>query len=273
MMLNFWNVSDYRDLLKSYYERRKEELSIYSYRMMGEKLGVDSSYLYRVLQKRQQLPSRSIPAARELLGLTGRAAEYFDLLVAAAKSKNSKENHELMEKALALRDVARKEITQSELRFFGEWWIPAVRAYLEISGGDANPKRIAEYIRPKITEAQATEALQLLKDLGLVKRLASGKLKIADAHLTVGGPEKIQAVRRYQQEILQLAAKAIDECPVDKRDISTLTMAVDAAAFDDIRDMLREMRRLIQKRVDESVAPDRIMELSMAFFPVTEIRK
>ena len=52
MMLNFWNVSDYRDLLKSYYERRKEELSIYSYRMMGEKLGVDSSYLYRVLQKR-----------------------------------------------------------------------------------------------------------------------------------------------------------------------------------------------------------------------------
>jgi hypothetical protein len=50
-MVTFSDIADYRDFLKSYYDRRKEEMPFYSYRMMGDKLGLDSSYLYRVLQK------------------------------------------------------------------------------------------------------------------------------------------------------------------------------------------------------------------------------
>ena len=33
-------------------------------------------------------------------------------------------------------------------------------------------------------------------------------------------------------------------------------------------DMLREFRRLVQKRVDGAKNPDRVMQLSMAFYPV-----
>jgi hypothetical protein len=32
--------------------------------------------------------------------------------------------------------------------------------------------------------------------------------------------------------------------------------------------MLREFRRLVQKRVDEAKNSDRVMQLSMAFYPV-----
>ena len=32
--------------------------------------------------------------------------------------------------------------------------------------------------------------------------------------------------------------------------------------------MLREFRRLVQKRVDGAKNPDRVMQLSMAFYPV-----
>ena len=48
--MNFSDTPDYRDYLKEYYDRRKSEMPLYSYRMMGDKLGLDSSYLYRVLQ-------------------------------------------------------------------------------------------------------------------------------------------------------------------------------------------------------------------------------
>jgi len=270
-MVNFLDIADYRDFLKAYYERRKKEMPLFSYRMMGEKLGLDASYLFRVLQKKQHLPSHAIPMAKELLGLSGRAAEYFDILVASAQTKDAKKKAELAEQAVALRDVERKSISESELRFLSEWWIAVVRAYIEISGGVVNEHEIANALRPKITEAQVKDAVELLKDLGLVTRLTSGKLKLSNAHLTVSGPDKAKAVRQFQRQVLSLASDSLENVPVEERDVSTLTVAVDAECFEDLREIIKEFRRLVQKRVDESSHPDRVMQLSMAFYPVTKV--
>lgn len=267
-MVTFSDIADYRDFLKSYYDKRKEEMPFYSYRMMGDKLGLDSSYLYRVLQKKQHLPAHALPAAKDILALNGRSAEYFDLLYSAAVSKDKGKREELMAKALALRDVDRHSLEAAELKLLRNWWIPAVRAYLELNGGVVNIKQIANDICPPITEAQAEEAVEILKEVGLVKKLASGKLALTEAHLTAGGPEKAAAVREFQKQVLSLASDALDNIPVNERNISTLTLSVDQSCFEDLGDMLREFRRLVQKRVDEAKNPDRVMQLSMAFYPV-----
>ena len=227
-------------------------MPFYSYRMMGDKLGLDSSYLYRVLQKKQHLPAHALPAAKEILALSGREAEYFDLLYSAAVSKDKTKREELMAKALSLRDVERHSLQAAELKLLENWWIPAVRAYLELNGGVVNVKQIARDICPPITEEQALEAIETL----------------TEAHLTVGGPEKAKAVRNFQRQVLKLASDALENIPVNERNISTLTLSVDQSCFEDLGDMLREFRRLVQKRVDGAKNPDRVMQLSMAFYPV-----
>ena len=173
-----------------------------------------------------------------------------------------------MAKALSLRDVHLHSLQQAELKLLENWWIPAVRAYLELNGGVVNLKQIAKDICPPITEEQAKEAIDTLLEVGLVKKMASGKLSLTDAHLTVGGPEKKTAVRKFQRQILGLAADSLENTPVGERNISTLTLSVDQPCFDDLGDMLKEFRRLVQKRVDGVKNPDRVMQLSMAFFPV-----
>ena len=267
-MIEFSDTQDYRDFLKEYYERRKAEMPLYSYRMMGDKLGLDSSYLYRVLQKKQHLPAHALPAAKDILALSGRQAEYFELLYSAAVTKDKGKREEIMAKALSLRDVHLHSLQQAELKLLESWWIPAVRAYLELNGGVVNLKQIAKDICPPITEEQAKEAIDTLLEVGLVKKMASGKLSLTDAHLTVGGPEKKTAVRKFQRQILGLAADSLESTPVEERNISTLTLSVDQPCFDDLGDMLKEFRRLVQKRVDGVKNPDRVMQLSMAFFPV-----
>lgn len=267
-MVTFSDIADYRDFLKAFYDRKKAEMPFYSYRMMGDKLGLDSSYLYRVLQKKQHLPARALPAAKEMLDLSGREAEYFDLLFSASVTKDKSQREELMAKALSLRDVTRHSLQAAELKLLENWWIPAVRAYLELNGGVVNLKQIAHDICPPITEAQAQEAIDTLLEVGLVKKMASGKLALTDAHLTAGGPEKKAAVRKFQRQVLSLASDALDNVPVDERNISTLTLSVDQSCFEDLGDMLREFRRLVQKRVDGAKNPDRVMQLSMAFYPV-----
>jgi len=273
LMIELSDTQDYRDFLKEYYDRRKAEMPLYSYRMMGDKLGLDSSYLYRVLQKKQHLPAHALPAAKDILALSGRQAEYFELLYSAAVTKDKGKREELMAKALSLRDVHLHSLQQAELKLLENWWIPAVRAYLELNGGVVNLKQIAKDICPPITEAQAKEAVDILLEVGLVKKMASGKLALTDAHLTVGGPEKGKAVRHFQREVLHLAAESLENTPVEERNISTLTLSVDQACFDDLGDMLKEFRRLIQKRVDGAKNPDRVMQLSMAFYPVARKKK
>lgn len=267
-MVTFSDISDYRDFLKDFYDRRKLEMPFYSYRMMGDKLGLDSSYLYRVLQKKQHLPAHALPAAKEILNLSGREAEYFDLLFSAAVTKDKSKREELIAKALSLRDVDLHSLQAAELKLLENWWIPAVRAYLEINGGVINTKQIASDICPPITEAQAKEAIDTLLEVGLVKKMASGRLALTEAHLTVGGPEKKLAVRKFQKEVLNLASNSLDNVPVNERNISTLTLSVDKDCFDDLGDMLKEFRRLVQKRVDSAKNSDRVMQLSMAFYPV-----
>ncbi len=268
----FSDTTDYRDILKAYYERRKKEMPFYSYRMMGDKIGLDSSYLYRILRKKQHLPAHALEAVKELIGISGRSAEYFNLLYAANVSKDSAQKEELMGRAIALRDVERRTLQSAELKLLENWWIPAVRAYLELSGGIANIRQIANALCPPISETQAREAIETLRNAGLVKKLASGKLGLTDAHLTVGGAEKAKAVRNFQKQALHLACESLENIPVEERNVSTLTVSVDQSGFDDLKDMLREFRRLVQKRVDSVKNPDRVMQLSMAFYPVARKR-
>lgn len=267
-MCEVFEVVDYRELLRAFYEERKARMPLYSYRMLGSKLGLDASQLFRILQKEQHLPPRCVPIAKELLGLTGRAAEYFELLIAAARSRTPQKQKELLDKAFALRDVRRRELDTQELKFLSQWWIATVRAYLEVNKGNADPRSIARSIIPPIEPVQVQEALDLLKDLGMVRKLSSGKLALAEPHITVGGPEKSKAVREFQKQVMQLGAASLDTVPVTDRDISTLTLAMDEECMDDLKEMMREFRRQVQKRVEESRQPDRILQLNMALFPV-----
>jgi len=273
-MLPLEESTDYRDMLRSFYERRKSEMPLFSYRMMGQKLNIDASQLFRILQKEQHLPTRSVPTAKSLLGLQGRNAEYFDLLMAAARSRSAAKRKELIDKAFALRDVQRRGLEDKELEFLGHWYHAAIRNLIEVSHGNAEPRDLASRVFPPISETQAAESIALLKDLGLVKKLPSGRLGLSETHLTASGPDrKAKAVRTFQRQVLNLAADSLETIPKTERDISTLTLSVDNDCFEDVRGMLQEFRRLVQKRVEECAHPDRVMQLTMAFHPLANARK
>ena len=63
-------------------------MPLFSYNMLGQKLGLDTAQVFRVLNKALYLPNRSIPLAKELLGLKGHNAELFDIKVAILKTKS-----------------------------------------------------------------------------------------------------------------------------------------------------------------------------------------
>jgi len=259
---------DYRGILKDAYEERKASSPLYSYRMLAESFGLDTGNVFRILQGDAHLPARCQSRAIEFLGLSGRSAEYFLLLIAYARERNAKARTEILEKAMALRDVARRRLVDRELDYYRNWWSVGVRSLLEVTEGRARASEIASRLVPGVGEDEVRRSLELLLELGLVRKAASGKLVLSEAHLTAGGDEKTEAVRGFQRQILALASESLERFPKELRDVSTITFAVDRNAFVEIREMLRECRRQIQKRIEESERPDRVMQLAMALFPL-----
>jgi uncharacterized protein (TIGR02147 family) len=260
---------DYRKYLKDAFEERRERDPRLSYRKLAELLGLDGSNFHKIILGRTHLPARCQPRVLEYLGMESREAEYFLLLTAFARERGAKARMEILERAKLLQDVARKPLEDRELLFYRDWWTSVVRLLLEIQDGRANAADLAAAVSPPILPQQAEASFDLLVELGLVKKSGSGRWKIADLHLTAGGEEKSRAIHAYQRQILELAAQSLPRHGRDERDVSTLTVPVDDQSFAAIRDILRECRRQIQKQAESTPKPRRVMQLAMAFFPVS----
>lgn len=269
-MLDIAEVGDYRELLRQFYVQRKLELPLYSYKMMGLKLDLDTSQVFRILNKDLHLPTRCIPFVKEMLGLTGRSGELFEILVAAGKTRQKSRKDKLYEMAMLLRDVELRALDCNELQFLGKWWIPVVRSAIELNGGDANPARLMKQIVPALSKEQIAEAVRVLKELGFLTPLASGRFGMAKLHFSAAGKPKAQAIRNYQNQLLALAQNALVEIDPSERNISSLMVSVDDECFKDLQEMSREFRRQVQKRVDEVGKANRVFQIVVSLFPVTE---
>lgn len=260
---------DYRKYLKDAFEERRERDSSLSYRRLAELVGLDGSNFHKIVLGRTHLPARCQSRVIEYLGLGSRESEYFLLLTAFARERGAKARMEILERAKQLQDVARKPLEDRELLFYRDWWTSVIRLLLEVHDGRAVAAELASAMSPSILPQQAQASFDLLVELKLVKKAGSGRWKLADPHLTAGGEAKSGAVHAYQRQILELAAQSLQRHSRQERDVSTLTVPIDDKSYAAICDILRECRRQIQKQAESTTKPRRVMQLAMAFFPVS----
>lgn len=262
---------DYRAWLKAWYDAKKARSPLYSLRLMSERMGVDGSYLHRVLNGQRHLSTPLVAGVAPTCGLSKDEEAYFSLLVSFNKARTESEARTLHAKLADLRGVRRRLLTEAEVRYWSSWRHAAVRSLVGIEGFKGGAAEVARRLRPRITLAQAKESLALLLELGLVERKSRGGWTLGDPHLTTGSVNVSAAVREFHRQMIDLARASLDEVPVDQRHVASLTLALDGRAYADIVEMLRESRRQIQQRLLEVEAPDRVMQLSMQLFPLSDV--
>lgn len=257
---------DYRDLLQAAYVARKADNPLYSYRLMAGKLGLNVSHLYRILHKELHLSADKVPLACALLKLRKREAEHFELLVEYGRARSERTRNQLLDRILALREPARRSLGSAEFKALSRWQAPVVRA-LALSG-ETDSGRIGKRMQPAQSKAVVDATLSDLESAGLLQRDALGRWVSGDPHLTTGAAFRSEAVRQYQREVLELAGTAIARIPREQRDITSLVVEVDEEARQEIIEMVRECRRQIVRRIERCEAPDSVLQLAFAAFPV-----
>jgi uncharacterized protein (TIGR02147 family) len=113
----------------------------------------------------------------------------------------------------------------------------------------------------------------LLDRLGIIGKNGDGCYTLTSTHISTGEHEKSLAIANYQHETMRLAQEALDRYEKERRDISTLTLGLSERSYHAIKTLLDETKRKIQSIVTEDLDSDRVYQLNLQFFPVSNLAR
>jgi uncharacterized protein (TIGR02147 family) len=162
------------------------------------------------------------------------------------------------------------QLSESQARYFSEWYIPALRELAARDDFRAEPAWIAGQMVPAITRAQARRALAVLVSLGLLVETSTGLRRGHDL-VSSGGPLG-QPLAAFHRAMLNRASEAIDLIPRDEREIASLTLCISQKKLLELKQQLREFRQRLLQTAELDDQPDRVVQISFQLFPLSKAR-
>ena len=268
-MTAIFDYLDYREFLTEFYKEQKRRMPYYSYRLIGHSVGMDPSFVIKVLQGALHINNNKIDSFKKLCKLSGREATYFETLVHFNKAKDASQRKLYLDTLLKISRVQSKTLSTHQFEFFRKWYYSAVWALIQMKPRIADHEALASLCCPPITPNQAEMALELLLKLQLIRYNDSNLLEVTENN--VGTPEKwsSEAISEYQQEMIALAAKVMQSTPRKHRDVSTVTVTIPHTHLEQLREMTSEFRKSVIALANELPDPDRAFQLNIQIFPLT----
>lgn len=262
---------EYRTYLKDFYTLKKEENSFYSLRYMGGKVSVDPSHLLKIFQGQRHIGNKLIDTFIQHCGLSGSDAEYFTNLVKFNKAKTDSDCKIYYERLLSLRGTTAHKLEKQQYEFYSKWYYSAILTMLDYYHFSGDYDQLASKLSPPITSSQARKAIQLLKNLDLIRQNSNGIWELTHKILTTGDHFRSIAVKTFQDETLQLAIKSLHEQPAEKRNISTITMTISEKKLDLMNEVITQFRESLLKIAHDETEADSVYQLNIQFFPLTKV--
>ncbi len=270
---SIFDYLDYRSYLKDYYEERKRLHKYFSYRYFGNKVGIDPSCLLKIILKTRHIAEKSIPQMSAFLGFNDTEAEYFLTLVHFVKAKSHSESKIYFEKLFTIKNIKSCHLIEQQYEYFRTWYHPVIRSVLEYFDFKDDYALLGKQLSPAISAREARASVRLLEDLNLIHRGIDGRYLLTEKAVTTGDEWKSIAISAFQEQTIRLSHEALVRHDRSLRDISTVTMNINAADFHEIRKRITEFRRSIIAFVGGRSGPDRTYQLNIQFFPLTDINE
>jgi uncharacterized protein (TIGR02147 family) len=268
-MVNIFDYLDYREYLRDYYHEEKKNKPFFSYRFIGTRVGMDSSYVIKVLQGALHISTKKIAAFKKLLELNESECDFFETLVNFGRAKTETQRKAYFEQLFLQSSVKAHNVEPYQYEFFQKWFYSSVWAIINCTPFDGDYKALAEKCIPSITVWDAKHAVNLLEKLGLIIKNDDGLYHTTDQNLTTGWKWYSQAIECNQREMITLAQESINRFSKDVRDISTVTISIDENALPEIREHIRQFRSSLIKLVNSNGGTGRVYQLNMQLFPLS----
>ncbi len=270
-MKSIFSYINYRLFLRDYYEERKKTCKFFSYRYFSKKAGINSpNFLKLVIESKRNLTSLTIEKFIKALALSDKEANFFRHLVLFNQSKSGQEKqHHYTIMLSMMHNVKEQRLTALQHEYFNHWFVPVIREMICLYDFKGDYKKIASSVIPPINVREVRFAIKLLKKLGMIEQKSDGTFKQTSAAIISDSTIGRMAIRSFNREMLLKAQAALDEIPVEERQIYGVTIGVSRACYDVIAAEMAAFRDRVVAIVNNDTYSNRVYQLHLQLFPLS----
>lgn len=267
-----FNYLDYRSFLKDFFAYRKAQDPEFSLRGFARLPGLalsSSSFISAVIKGRKNLSQGLRLRFGRAMGLGPAEMGYFELLVQHNQSGSAEEKSHYQAQLSRFHGSRARVLHDGQTRFYSRWYYAVVWHYFGLRQDNNSPARIAKSIFPPIEPQQAEEAIRVLLELKLIRKLANG-YAVSDRHLAAGKGLRGAAAREHHKEFLRLALDGIEAAPAADRRFDMTSFSISARGRERVMERIDALRAEVRElaEADERGAGDgRVYALSLQLFP------
>jgi uncharacterized protein (TIGR02147 family) len=274
-MPNVFEYTDYRKYLAAWFEQKKKAQPSFSYALFAKQAGFnDRGFFHNVIHGKRDLTKESLVKVSQAIGHSKAEAEYFENLIFFNKAADLKNRNYFYEKLNGVKSTEKAAIKALQTRkdqydFYSQWYHCAVRSLIDMYPFKDDFRWLAKNVFPPITSRQAKKSVQLLEKLGLIQKQKDKTYKLTTKSITTGSEIVSLAVHNFHKEAADLAKNALESLPVDKRNITGLTLGISEKTYLKICEEIQEFRSRIVQIAQQDEEADRTYQMNFHLFPIT----
>jgi uncharacterized protein (TIGR02147 family) len=254
----------YNIFLKEELAKRCEKNPRYSVRAFAKALGIDAGALSRVLAGKQ-IPSFKL-AQQILTQLDFTPEQEQDFLASIAHIQRERGLQRLSPVFKNFEEKLIQHDLSIELyRVIADWYHVAILELTYIEGFKSDTKWIASQLG--ISQAEAKLSIERLLNLELLK-VEDGKLvKSTEQLSTTDKNITTPALKKNQKQFLEKAIESLENDPIEERNMTSMTMAIDPEKLPKAKEMIRNFNKTLCEFL-ESGKRKRVYNLGIALHPI-----
>jgi uncharacterized protein (TIGR02147 family) len=263
---------DYRAFLEDFFAFRKSqdpEFSLRTFARVPPLALSSSSFISAVLKGRKNLSQNLRLRFARAMELEPAETDYFELLIQFNQSKSADEKAHYQSQLARFHGSRARVLNDAQQRFYARWYYGVVWHYFALRQDNNSPARIAKSIFPPLVPQQVEEAIRVLLELRLIKKLANG-FAVTDRHLAAGRAFRGAAAREHHKEFMRLAQEGIERGPAEDRRFHVTSFSISPRGRERILERIDALRAEVRElaEADEGgTGGERIYALAMQMFP------
>ncbi|MCU1441761.1 MAG: hypothetical protein JWP85_2758 [Rhodoglobus sp.] len=250
------------ETLRFEFSRRLQRNPQYSMRSFAKHIGVSHTLLSLVLNGHRK-PSR---------GMVEQLAERLQYSPAKTAFLLGEQEKQNRSRAQVNKNSSKQEtISLDQFALISEWQHYAILSLLQVPDTEFEAKFIAK--RLAISPLLAKVSMQRLLNLGIVEQDASGKWKQKSGPIIVENTRSTESTRKFQRQLMGKAVDSMLNDPMEARDLSSTTFAMDPKHIPFAVKRIREFRRQLTDELEAFGEAKEVYNLTVQIFPTSKRNK
>lgn len=267
-----YNYLDFRLFLKdlTLHLKKQKEFNLRTFAQKGDLRA--PGYLKMIIDGKRTLTLEVAEKFCKALGLEGRIRKFFLILVRYNQEENPDQKRELFNRLAEIRPPHPQYVLEKHRhRYLSRDIYICIREMVLLHDFKENPEWIAARIYPPITPEEATQALETLLALGLIRHDENGRLRQTESFVKTED-RNTQAIEAYHfhDAVIQRARQALAELKHEERNYYALTVPMPKAMVEEIVAEFYKIRDWVVDKVNQDgLKYEEVYQMNFQFFPLT----